>query len=143
MAIIEVSDTLVVQRCAKCNNENLTPLSNLEVGVERETHADPRIIPLPVCPKCHSSEFLIRSADDEAAHRAPGGFGHLHRMLVDQLHAQLVSAGQVKASIKDKVVARPVPSADLGHWFPNGLKIDLALKSPKDKSPPEGPQAKK
>jgi hypothetical protein len=132
MAIFEVTDTEVVQRCAKCGNENHTPLSKLEVGVGRESRADPRIIPLPECPICHSTEFLIRSADGEPAHPTPGSFGHLHRMLIDHLHAQLVSAGNVNPAFRDQAIARPVSSADHKRWFPNGTKIDPALASPQE-----------
>ena len=139
MAIFEVTDALVVQRCAKCSNENTTSLSSLSVGVARDNQGDPNVIPLPACPKCQSTEFLIRSADDAPAYPTPGSFGHLHRVLVDHLHARLVSAGQVNAAVKHKVVARSVPSADLGRWFPNGMKIDPALASPQEKKAPVRP----
>jgi hypothetical protein len=132
MAIFEITDTEVAQRCAKCSHENHTPLSKLEVGVARESQADPRIIPLPECPKCHSTEFLIRSPDDEPTHPTPGGFGHLHRMLVDHLHDQLVSAGKVNPALRGQEIARPVSAADRNRWFPNGMKIDPALAKPQE-----------
>ena len=133
MAIFQITDTEVVQRCAKCSQENHTPLSKLQVGVARDSsHTDLSIIPLPQCPKCKSGEFLIQSDDSAPAYPAPGSFGHLHRMLVDQLHAQLVSAGQVNPAITVKPTARPVAAADLKRWFPSGMKIDPALTNPQE-----------
>ena len=35
MAIQEITETELVQRCAKCDGENLVPLAGIEVGIER------------------------------------------------------------------------------------------------------------
>ena len=95
----------------------------------RDNQTDPRVVPLPPCPACKSSEFLIRSTDGEPAHPAPGSFGHLHRLLVDQVHAELVKRKRVLPSLKDKQgvvqtgLAKPVAATELKRWFPSGMKI--------------------
>jgi hypothetical protein len=129
MAIYEVTSTEVVQRCGKCNAENRIPVTGIEVGIAHEAQTDARTIPLPACPTCGSSEFLIRSPDDEPEYPAPGTFGHLHRMLVDDLHAELVKADKVIPALLDSLghadptLARPVEQAARDRWFPSGMKV--------------------
>ena len=38
MAVQEITNTEVVQRCAKCDRENRIPLATIEAGVERAVH---------------------------------------------------------------------------------------------------------
>lgn len=133
MAIYEVTDSEVVQRCGKCGTENRLALDALEVGVAREEQMDPSVVPLPACPTCRSSEFLFRSPDVEPTHPAPGSFGHLHRLLVDEVHAELVKRKKVIPLLKDKEgrvdpkLAKPVAAEERSRWFPQGLKIEPRL----------------
>src|SRR5687767_1026316 len=76
MPILEVTDTDIRQHCAHCERERGLKLDDLQVGVARGQQIDPRLIPLPPCPSCGTVEFLIRSADAEPEHPAPGTFGH-------------------------------------------------------------------
>jgi hypothetical protein len=130
MAIFEVTATEVVQVCAKCDAENRIAAAGLEVGVARDSQTDPRTVPLPACPTCGSREFLIREADGEPEHPAQGSFGHLHRMLVNHLHAELVRADRVLPAFRDErgradqTIARPIPQAKRDRWFQRGMRID-------------------
>ena len=128
MAIHEVTDTEVLQTCAKCGAENRVPLASLEVGVARETLVDGRVVPLPACPACRSSEFLLRSPDDEPQ-QPDGSVGYLHRLLVDHVHAELVQRGRVHPLLRDEAghvdprLARPLPAETVARWFPNGMRL--------------------
>ena len=102
MSIHEMTSTEVVQRCGRCAAENRIALDTLEVGVARDEQTDASVVPLPACPTCRSTEFLLRSPNDEPAHPAPGSFGHLHRLLVDEMHAELVLSAAARI-----VEARP------------------------------------
>jgi len=136
MAIHEVTDTEVLQSCAKCNAENRIALSGVDVGVARDDQSDARIVLLPACPTCRATECLIRSPDDEPAYPAPGTFGHLHRMLVDHLHAELVKKNKVIPALRDnrgradQALARPVAQVTKDKWFPRGMKIDTPAREP-------------
>jgi hypothetical protein len=59
MAIQEITDTEIVQRCAGCDRENRVALANLAVGVERDDQVEDGVIPLPECPTCRSREFRL------------------------------------------------------------------------------------
>lgn len=130
MSIHEMTSTEVVQRCGKCAAENRIALDTLEVGVARDEQTDASVVPLPACPTCRSTEFLLRSPNDEPAHPAPGSFGHLHRLLVDEMHAELVKRKKVIPLLKDNQgrvdpkLAKPVAAEELARWFPQGLKIE-------------------
>jgi hypothetical protein len=129
MSIHEMTSTEVLQRCGKCAAENRIALDTLEVGVARDEQTDGSVVPLPACPTCRSTEFLLRSPNDEPAHPAPGSFGHLHRLLVDEMHAELVKRKKVIPLLKDNQgrvdpkLAKPVAAEELARWFPQGLKI--------------------
>ena len=129
MSIHEMTSTEVVQRCGRCAAENRIALDTLEVGVARDEQTDASVVPLPACPTCRSTEFLLRSPNDEPAHPAPGSFGHLHRLLVDEMHAELVKRKKVIPLLKDNQgrvdpkLAKPVAAEELARWFPQGLKI--------------------
>lgn len=131
MAIYELNDTEVRQRCSKCGVESRIALDALEVGASRGVQIDGRLVPLPACPGCRSTEWLVRSADDETPHPAPGSSGHLHRLLVDQVHAELVKRLRVVPELKQdggrplEGLARPVAAADVKRWFPAGFRIQL------------------
>lgn len=132
MALYEVTDHDVLQRCARCAREQRIRLEDLAVGVADGDKNESRILALPACPACKSREFLICSAENEPAHPAPGTFGDLHRLLVDHLHAELVQRGQVIDAIGDRIVARPVAPEVLRARFPHGMKIaDTPGESPR------------
>jgi hypothetical protein len=143
MAIYEVTSTEVVQRCAKCGAENRIAIAGLTAGAGSESQTDARVIALPTCPTCRSTEFLIRSQDDEPEYPAQGSFGHLHRMLVDSLHAALVKADKVAPSLRDKQgrtdqsLAKPLTPAQQARFFPRGMKIEPpAAERPQPGEPP-------
>ncbi|WP_223643767.1 hypothetical protein [Corallococcus sp. EGB] len=130
MSIREVTDTDVVQQCGHCGASTRVQIDALEVGVARDDQTDASVVPLPACPTCRSTEFLLRSPEDEPPHPAPGSFGHLHRLLVDEVHAALVKRKKVIPLLKDKQgrvdpkLAKPVAAEELARWFPRGLKIE-------------------
>lgn len=133
MSIHEMNATEVLQHCGKCAAENRIALDSLEVGVARDDQTDATVVSLPACPTCRSTEFLLRSPDDEPAHPAPGSFGHLHRMLVDEVHAELVKRKKVIPLLKDPLgfvdlaLAKPIAASDVARWFPQGLKIEARV----------------
>ncbi len=98
MAIQEITDVEIVQRCAGCDRENRVALANLAVGVEHAEQVEDGVVPLPECPTCRSREFLVRSPASEQAHPSQGSSGHLHRLMVDELHSQ-ASRRVLRASI--------------------------------------------
>lgn len=133
MPIVELNASDLLQRCTSCDGENRLALSLLEAGTGTGTQVDPRVIRLPSCAHCGSVEFLIRSGEEESERAAPGSLGHLHRLLVDHLHAGLVEDGRVHAVLKEQSdsqsrLQKASPPDELGRWFPNGLKIDWPRK---------------
>jgi len=129
MAIREIRASDFDQECAKCGNVRAVTFSSVEVGVARDNQVDSRIVPLPSCPTCGATEFLLRSPTGEE-HPAPGSYGHLHRLLVDELHAKLVKANRVANGLDSKTVAVKEPSAEtIGRYFPGGLKLPPPPKS--------------
>lgn len=126
MAIQEITSTELVQRCAKCDRENRVLLADLEVGLERDDQVEDSVVPLPECPTCHSREFLLRSPAEEQERPAQGSAGYLHRLLVDELHAELVKKGHIVARLKDKmaeVFTRPIATEVKARFFDKGLKM--------------------
>lgn len=134
MSIHEVTDTDVLQRCAGCGDERRVLIDDLEVGVAREDQVDPLLVPMPPCAACGSSEFLVRAPDNEPEYPSPGAFGHLHRMLVDHLHAELVRRDRVVASLRDQegraptLLAKPLTTETRTRWFPRGMKVEAPAK---------------
>ncbi|WP_434345744.1 hypothetical protein ACN6A1_27850 [Myxococcus virescens] len=142
MAIHEVTADDVLQRCARCGSGNRLSLDTLEVGVARREDVDDGLVQLPPCPACRSTEFLIRAPEGEPEHPAPGSFGHLHRLLVGHLHAELVQRGRLHTVLKPKgggagrVVVRPLPQEARERWFPQGLRI-VVLPDEQPRAPEE------
>ena len=133
MPIDELTNDDVNQTCASCRSTRRIALGNLIAGDEGPTPESsvPNVVRLPPCASCGAVEFLIRSPDEEAAHPSPGCFGHLHRMLVDQLHAELVQRKRVIGALKDKpAIAKPISKDDVMRWFPKGLKIEMQEMEP-------------
>ncbi|ADO70402.1 hypothetical protein [Stigmatella aurantiaca] len=137
MAIHEVTTEDVLQRCARCGSGNRLSIDSLEVGVARREDVDDSLVQLPPCPTCRSTEVLIRAAVGEPEHPAPGSFGHLHRLLVGHVHAELVQRERLHRGIKPKggsasnVVVRPLSQETRERWFPQGLRIAV----PPDEQP--------
>jgi hypothetical protein len=131
MAIHEVTAENVFQRCVRCGTGNRLSLDALEVCIARREDVDDGLVQLPPCPSCRSTEFLIRAAEGEPEHPAPGSFGHLHGLLVDHLHAELVQRGRLHTALKPtggstrQVVVRPLTQEARERWFPQGLRIEM------------------
>ena len=124
MPIEELADDHLVQRCASCAAANTVPSASLAAGVAGVL-VDPRIVALPACAACGAQEFLVRSLATDPEPAAPGGYSYLHRLLVDHLHAVLVSKGQ---TLKGAPAAPPGKLADdatLKRWLPTGLKLAM------------------
>jgi hypothetical protein len=143
MPLQEVNETDVLQRCAKCSSLNLIALDSLVIGVQREGLVDGRIVLIPPCPSCSSSEFLVRTPDEELEHPAPGSFGHLHRLLVDHVHARLVRMGRVIPSLQshpvEHLIAKTLAETTLERWFPSGLKL-ASPEELRERPSPQGQQ---
>ena len=128
MAIQEITDVEIVQRCAGCDRENRVALANLAVGVEHAEQVEDGVVPLPECPTCRSREFLVRSPASEQAHPSQGSSGHLHRLMVDELHSQLVKKGRVVERLVGKVeqiVTKPIATEVRARFFDKGLKLPV------------------
>ena len=134
MSIHEVTDTDVLQRCAGCGDEHRVLIDDLEVGVARDDQVDPLLVPMPPCAACGSSEFLARAPDNEPEYPSPGAFGHLHRMLVDHLHAELIRRDKVVAPLLDQeghapaALAKPLTTETRERWFSRGMRIDAPAR---------------
>lgn len=134
MSIHEVTESDVLQRCAGCGDEHRVPIDALEVGVARDDQVDPFLVPMPPCAVCGSTEFLVRAPDNEPEYPSPGSFGHLHRMLIDHLHAELVRRDKVVAPLRDSErrapasLGRPLTTEARERWFPRGMRIDAPAR---------------
>nr|WP_255666178.1 hypothetical protein [Myxococcus sp. AS-1-15] len=126
-----------MQRGIRCGRDNRLALDPQEVGVARRGDADDSLVQLPPCPACRSTEFLTRAAEREPGHPVPGSFGHLHRLLVAHLHAELVQRGRLHTVLKPKggsagkVLMRPLSQEARERWLPQGLRIAV----PADEQP--------
>ena len=128
MAIQEITDTELVQRCAGCDRENRVALANLAVGVARDDQVEDGVVPLTECPTCRSREFLVRSPASEQAHPSQGSSGHLHRLMVDELHSQLVKKRRVVERLVGKaeqILTKPIAAEVRARFFDKGLKLPV------------------
>lgn len=146
MPIYEVTSTDALQICVSCDRATRLPLATLQAGVPDPRGAEALAVLLPPCPQCGSVEYLFRSPDAEPEHSEPGSFGHLHRLMVDHLHSELVKADRVHPGIRDKKtgkpdprIARAVKPADREKFFPRGLKIDRPNAPSRGPAPGPGP----
>jgi len=123
MPISALRETDFDQQCIKCGGVRALSFDSVEVGVARESQSDAGVIPLPACPTCGATEFLLRSLDDEE-HPSPGSYSHLHCLLVDTLHAELVKRDRLEKALSRKEVPVRAPAAEtLRRWFKDGLKL--------------------
>ena len=129
MPIREIRETDLEQECIRCGAVLAVAFTELQVGAARSSQIDSKIIPMPACPTCGACEYLIRSPDNEE-YPTPGSYGHLHRILVDLLHARLVKAGRVVSGLDAKIVPLREPSQEvIDRWFGKGLKLSRPAKT--------------
>ncbi len=125
MPIQEIHEDRIDQKCAKCGEVLNIPLDDLTAGVKNGEQVMAQIIKLSPCAKCGAQEFFIRAPDDEPEHPSPGCYGHLHRLLVDDLHAKLVEREQVAEGFDlDAVSPREKLKDELKKWFPKDFKLE-------------------
>ncbi len=114
MAIQEITDLEIVQRCAGCDRENRVALVNLAVGVEHAEQVEDGVVPLPECPTCRSREFLVRSPASEQAHlvlrTAPGQGGHEERDTAAIRHPHPTSERNPRVAVT--TLARPLANVN-------------------------------
>jgi hypothetical protein len=125
MPIQSLSARSLQQRCIACGALRSIGLEQLETGILSEHEDAASVVVLPTCNGCGSVEFLFGSSEDQPEHTSPGSYGHLHRLLVNQLHAELLDADQISAESRSRTprLKRPGDSV-LAQWFPHGLTID-------------------
>lgn len=132
MPVLELTDDTISQHCSVCGADRHVALTSLLDGRHGTTPVDVTadVVRLPPCEGCGGVEFLIRSAETEPPHPSPGSFGHLHRLLVDELHSRLVQQ-RAPSALKELTLKTPAPSRrgptqeELQTWFPQGLRIQL------------------
>lgn len=126
MPIEELTNEDVLQRCSACQSTARVRLATLSIGVGSTVpgDVDGRVTRLPPCSTCKAEEFLIRSVDGQPMPHV-GSYAHLHRLLVDQLHAQLAKAGRVDRRVGRLKLAE-LPAAQRKEFFPDGLKLPAA-----------------
>jgi len=123
MPIREIREDDLDQECSKCGNVASVSVNDLGAGLVRESQVNPNVVAMPVCAVCGSTEFLLRSPDDEN-HPSQGSYGHKHKLLVDKLHAKLVQRGRLGEGLKPEDVAtKEPPAAVMDKWFKDGLKL--------------------
>ena len=131
MAIQEISDSDVVQRCARCASENVIAIGSISVGVDQGgDQVDAGIIRLPECPTCQSREYLVRTPANVVEYPEPlNSPAHLHRLLVDELHAVLVKKRCVASRLLTGIEAvhtRPIAPETRELVFKHGLKLSAS-----------------
>jgi hypothetical protein len=125
-ALLSITFSALNTSSAGCDRENRVALANLAVGVEHAEQVEDGVVPLPECPTCRSREFLVRSPASEQAHPSQGSSGHLHQLIVDELHSQLVKKGRVVERLVGKaeqIVTRPIATEVRARFFDKGLKL--------------------
>lgn len=126
MPIEELADDHLVQRCAHCAAAHTVQHTAIAAGVATTAGpVEPAVVALPACAACGAQEFLVRSPAGAPEPAAPGGYGHLHRLLVDCLHARLVARGRVPKEIRKAggAAAAAFDEGALKRWFPAGLRL--------------------
>lgn len=125
MTVAELTAAELVQACVVCGAQNRLPLATLRAGLGEGKERQAGTVALPPCGQCSAVEFLLRSPESEPPHPVPGSPGHLHRLLVDAVHARLIAA----AGGDDSGPGRPRPGPtdeELARWFPGGLRMPPA-----------------
>lgn len=123
MPICELTPSETRACCAVCGTERTLSINDLALG-----QSDPvdegamPVLALPPCGQCRAQEFLPGASPESPDHPDPGGYGHLHRLLVDQLHLQVAKVRGKKGK-PGKPKTRDVSEETLKRWFPKGLKL--------------------
>lgn len=132
MAIVELTANDVLQRCAHCESTNRVELSPLELGLTQDDIVDRGAVALPPCVTCRSVEFVFGEQGGAPPHPAPGSFGHLHGLLVQELQARLFAQGRISAGMrckreaKDETHVQPLAPAVVREWFAQGMKLETS-----------------
>jgi len=114
------------QRCIACGESRTIAFEQLEVGLldEHIEATATSVIALPACSICGSVEYLVGSAEGSPGHPHPGSYGHLHRLLVDQLHSELVDGGgDADDGPRPARTVRQPTADEMARWFPHGLVL--------------------
>lgn len=123
MPIRELRTADLDQECAKCGAVITVPVSAIVAGLSREGQINSNVVAMPVCATCGAAEFLLRSPVGED-HPSQGSFGHMHKLLVDTLHARLVKGGRLAQGLTAENAPIKEPSAAvMDRWFKDGLKL--------------------
>jgi hypothetical protein len=109
MPIIFLDDYTFTRACANCGATRVLSLDDLDVGDADEASDVPMRVPR--CLDCGTIEFLLPSPRSAPPHPDPGSYGHLHRLLVDELSARRLAPDS------------PPDNKDLARWFPDGLTL--------------------
>jgi len=127
MPIQSLTRNRVLQHCIACGESRDLDLEQLEVGIfdGEPEGAAATVVTMPPCSRCASVEFLIGSSASAPEDPQPGSYGHLHRLLVDRLHADLIDLGRVAPDSQGRELRLRRPgTSELERWFPNGLVIE-------------------
>ena len=128
MPITQLDKDKFSQVCAACGAERSLSLSD---AAPEDSDAGDHLLRLPACSKCRSIELLVPQQTDPDTHPNPGGFTHLHRLLIDELDEQ-VAPSRVNAVLRAKRAKH----------FPNGFKVRLprGLVPSADREPGDQPR---
>ena len=114
MPIIELSSDTFVQSCAVCSGKETVEMSE---ALPEDTGAGDHLIRLPTCRNCGAVELLIPLQSDPDDHPEPGSYGHLHRLLVEELDERLTPSR-----------ADAARTAKRAKWFPSGFNLPAKFK---------------
>jgi hypothetical protein len=126
MPIYALTKDEVSQLCIECKVTHQVSLHTLEVSGVTEHGIAAAFVVMPACAICDSVETLFALSDSAPQHPRPGGFNHLHGLLVDQLHLALLAEGRVSADSKERTArVRRTSHEALAEWFPDGPTLTL------------------
>jgi len=128
MPITQLDKDKFTQVCAACGAERSLSLSDAK---PEDTDEGDHLLRLPACSNCGSIELLVPQQTDPDTHPNPGGFTHLHRLLIDELDEHVAPA-RVNAALKSRRAKH----------FPNGFKVRLprGLVPSADREPGDRPR---
>jgi hypothetical protein len=124
MAIRELLETGIEQSCDLCGAQRLVADEEVVVATEGGGPNDNAVVTLPPCDVCGAVEYLVRTSAKDGEHPSPGSFAHLHRLLVDTLHARLARKGRSADGVGAEMAFAPDPAAEeLDRWFKGPLRL--------------------
>ncbi|HMA93587.1 MAG TPA: hypothetical protein VKP30_12920 [Polyangiaceae bacterium] len=112
MPITKLAEGQFSQVCARCDVERDVTFEAV-ARLHDEQNEEVRFL-LPACAECGSVEILIPGGSGADDHPAPGSYGHLHRLLVNELSARIQGGSSSAASDRNN---------ELTKWFPEGLVL--------------------